>query len=80
MSNTTQKLLGAIFLKPQRVMNLSTREERARCEAARQCFDKRTWKMMSGFDAWMKETFANPKQVIGALSEVTLLFSDRAPV
>ena len=80
IANTLQRFLGARFLRPQRVMNLSPAEEKHRAQATLQNLDQIMHGMMKGEAKFMRQRFANPEQATENMKEAVLLFSDQIPV
>ena len=79
LSNQLQRFLGAKFLKPQRVMNLSSKEERHRAEATWMAYDRAMWTMAFAPVEELSELVAKPHQVRENLQDTVLLFSDQVP-
>jgi hypothetical protein len=79
LSNQLQRFLGARFLKPQRVMNLTSKEERHRAEATWMAYDRAMWTMSFAPVEELAVLIAKPEQVRENLKDTVLLFSDQVP-
>ena len=79
LSNQLQRFLGAKFLKPQRVMNLTSKEERHRAEATWMAYDRAMWTMGFAPVEELSELVAKTEQVRANLKDTVLLFSDQVP-
>ena len=79
MRDTLQRHLGARFLKPQRIVQLTFSEEHHRDKCTWQLFDRLLFLMTSGEAQYMRKHFAVPSQALANLRQGVLLLSDQAP-
>ena len=66
-------------MKPQRVMNLTSKEERHRAEATWTAYDRAMWTMGFAPVEELAELVANTEQVRDNLKDTVLFFSDQVP-
>ena len=80
LANELQRFCKARFLKPQRVMNLSLQEEKARAEATWQDFDHKVALAAFGSETELRPHVADPKDFIEHRDKLVIRASDQVPL